>query len=88
VTAISSRRERLRNRRRSQTFELECVALRSSATIGRFRDGLTRDRGNLAEISLWRLNDVRRMPELAAVLVRAHQRACELRLVDRRGAER
>ena len=32
-------RERLPNRRESETFELECAGLKYTATIGRFSDG-------------------------------------------------
>jgi hypothetical protein len=39
MTIISGRRERLPDRRRSETFELECAGLRYTATIARFRDG-------------------------------------------------
>jgi hypothetical protein len=57
---------------------------------------LTHHGENLAEIGLWRLEVARRMRptinaftlailELAAALVSVHRRACELRLVYRRG---
>jgi len=39
MTTLSSRRERIPDRRRSETFELACGGLRDTVTIGRFRDG-------------------------------------------------
>jgi hypothetical protein len=45
MTALSSRRQRLPARRRSETFELECAGLRYTATIARFRDGRIAEMG-------------------------------------------
>jgi hypothetical protein len=36
---VSVKRERLPNRRQSETFDFECGGLRYTCTVGRFRDG-------------------------------------------------
>jgi hypothetical protein len=36
---VAIKRERLPNRRQSETFDFECAGLRYTCTIGRFRDG-------------------------------------------------
>jgi hypothetical protein len=43
MRAISSRRERLPDRRRSEIFEFECASLRYTATIGRFATVVSRN---------------------------------------------
>jgi hypothetical protein len=50
---VSVKRERLPNRRQSETFDFKCGGLRYTCTVGRFRDGRiaeiflgTRDAGN------------------------------------------
>jgi hypothetical protein len=39
MTATEAKRERLPNRRLSETFDFECAGLRYTCTVGRFRDG-------------------------------------------------
>jgi hypothetical protein len=39
MTTTQLKRERLSNRRLSETFDLECAGLRYTCTVGRFSDG-------------------------------------------------